>query len=151
MRLFLFLVLQFLIFTAVPSSAQLADITITEVSGLNFGRVIINPAGDNIVLTPSGSVSSSNGGSVLSGFSRAASYNVTGEPNTAVLISASSNATLNGPGAAIRLENFTNNAGTTPAFNGAGLLVFSLGATLQVGSGQASGTYAGTYVISVDY
>ena len=51
------------------------------------------------------------------------------------------------------VDGFNSNAtGTIPGVApGTGTETFSVGATLTVGVGQASGTYTGTYPVTVQY
>ncbi|MBL4667531.1 MAG: DUF4402 domain-containing protein [Sneathiella sp.] len=49
------------------------------------------------------------------------------------------------------LNNFSHDAGGTPATDGSGDLVFNVGGDLVVNVAQVSGAYAGTYTVTVNY
>ena len=56
------------------------------------------------------------------------------------------------PGAAMIVNNFTTNAGSSPTLNpAAGVLNFSVGADLVVKARQAASTHRGTYTLTVIY
>lgn len=124
--------------------------SLTEEASMSFATIIGDPFGDNITLTPSGSISGQNG-SIFTGSPVSAEFSVKGDNNTAVSISFSTGDTLTGSGDNMPLSNFTHDAGTSPAFNGAGNLFFNVGATLTINAGQAGGSYSGLYTVTVDY
>ena len=124
--------------------------SLIQETSMSFATIIGDPFGDNITLTPSGSISGQNG-SIFTGAPIPAEFSVKGDNNTAVSISFSTGDTLTGSGDSMALSGFTHDAGASPAFNGAGNLFFNVGATLAINAGQAGGSYSGLYTITVDY
>lgn len=125
-------------------------IQITEDTAMDFATITADPTGDTITLTAASGISGT-GASTFSGTAAAGAFSVTGTPSAAVTISFSTGDTLTGPGAAMGLGTFTNDAGGTPAFDGSGDLSFNVGANLGVNAGQVGGAYSGTYTLTVDY
>ncbi|MCB1782814.1 MAG: DUF4402 domain-containing protein [Alphaproteobacteria bacterium] len=125
-------------------------IVITEDTAMDFATIIADQAGDTVTLTAAGSISAS-GSSTFSGSPAAGAFSVTGTPSAAVTLSFSTGDTLTGPGTAMPLGNFTNDAGGSPAFDGSGNLAFNVGADLTVNATQTAGSYSGTYTVTVDY
>jgi hypothetical protein len=136
--------------TGTATALVRAAITLVEDTGMDFGEITPNPAGDLITLTPAGGVSAVSG-SLLNGTAAAGGFTSTGTALSAVTISFSTGDVLSGPGTDMALGTFTTDAGGSPAFDGAGDLNFDVGAQLTVGAAQAAGTYNGTYTISVNY
>jgi hypothetical protein len=56
---------------------------------------------------------------------------------------------VTGPGPAMRLGAFTNNA--APTFDGTANLSFAVGATLVINRNQTPGQYTGTYAVTVNF
>lgn len=125
-------------------------IVLTEDTAMDFATIVADVAGDTITLTPAGAISGT-GSSIFSGTRAAGAFSATGTPSAAVTISFSAGDTLTGPGAAMALGTFTNDAGGTPAFDGTGNLSFNVGADLTINASQVGGAYSGTYTLTVDY
>ena len=121
-----------------------------EEATMNFATIIANPFGDNITLTPSGSISGQNS-SIFTGTPQPAEFSVQGDSNASASISFGTGDTLSGPGSSMSLINFTHDAGASPAFNNTGDLFFNVGATLTINAGQFGGSYSGFYTVTVDY
>ena len=136
--------------TGTASAVILAAITLAETTGMDFGIVTPDPAGDVITVTTGGAVSAASG-SGLSGTTSGGTFASTGTALTAVTIAFSTGDALTGPGADMPLGGFNHDAGASPAFDGAGDLSFDVGAALTVGASQVAGTYNGTYTVTVDY
>ena len=49
------------------------------------------------------------------------------------------------------VDTFNHDAGATPSLPPGGSETFNVGATLNVGATQASGTYSGTFAVTVNY
>lgn len=136
--------------TATSAAAIALPITIVQTTGLDFATISRDASGDTITLTSGGGISGT-GASTFSGTAAAALFNVDGDASTAVTISFSTGDTLTGPGTAMNLDNFTHDAGGSPAFDGTGDLQLSVGADLTIGAAQTAGAYSGTYTVTVDY
>ena len=136
--------------TGHASVTIVSAITASETSPMGFGLVQSNPSGGTINLTPSGSISATNGLS-LAGPATPATFTIQGEPSTAVTISFSSGNMLIGSGPAMALIDFSHNAGASPVLDRRGMLTFSVGAALTVGPAQPPGSYSGTYMVTINY
>ena len=126
-------------------------IAVTEDTQMAFGNVSVDSAGGTVTLTSAGGISADNANYVFSGTPAGAAFSATGDASAPVTISFSTGDTLTGPGTAMALQNFTNDAGGSPAFDGTGNLAFNVGADLVVNASQTAGSYSGTYTITVDY
>ncbi len=140
-----------LIFCIISVDVQAASVrNFRERTEMNFATIIADPDGDVIRLRPNNRITARNG-SLFLGSPSAAKFTVRGDPDEAVFISFSSGDTLTGAGAPMRLRNFQHNKGSSPSFNARGRLTFKVGARLVIGAGQVSGSYSGTYLVTVDY
>jgi hypothetical protein len=136
--------------TGTATAVIRAAITLVEDTGMNFGQITPNPAGDVITLTAAGTATAV-AGSVVAGTQTAGGFTATGTALSLASISFSTGNTLTGPGTAMPLGTFVHNAGGSPAFDGAGDLDFDVGAQLTIAAAQAAGTYNGTYTVTVNY
>jgi hypothetical protein len=136
--------------TGTATAVIRAAITLVEDQGMDFGLITPNPAGDVLTITPAGAVTAA-AGSDLAGTPQGGGFTATGTALSAVTISFSTGDVLTGAGVDMPLGTFTNDAGGSPAFDGAGDLDFDVGAQLTIGAAQAAGTYNGTYTATVDY
>jgi hypothetical protein len=100
------------------------------------------------VLTTSGTISGS-GGFIFRGRPTPGAFNARGMPNHPTNVSFSSGNLVTGPGPAMRLGAFTNNA--APVFDSAARLSFTVGATLVINPNQTPGQYTGTYAVTVNF
>jgi hypothetical protein len=123
-------------------------IAVSEAVPMSFADVAPPASGGAIVLTTSGKISSS-AGFVFRGTPAPGTFDAQGLPNHPASVSCSSGALVTGPGPAMRLSAFTNNA--PPVFDGAARLSFAVGATLVVNPNQAPGQYTGTYAVTVNF
>ncbi|TQV74409.1 DUF4402 domain-containing protein [Denitrobaculum tricleocarpae] len=132
------------------ASAQIQQaISIVENTPMDFGNVAVDGSGGTVTISTAGAVTGPAGYS-FSGSPAAGNFTASGDASTAVTISFTAG-TLTGPGTAMTINNFTNDAGGTPTTDGAGDLAFNVGADLVVNAAQASGAYAGTYTVTVNY
>ena len=100
-------------------------------------------------MTPAGARYSVNV-DLLGGFPAAAAFDVTGEGASTYSITLPSSATLSSGANTMTVDTFNHDAGATPTLSG-GSDTFNVGATLNVGATQASGTYSGTFSVTVNY
>jgi hypothetical protein len=112
-----------------------ASIGITKTADLAFGN---RAEGDGTV-------------TVGVGDSGAASFDVSGANSTAFTITLPTSTTMTGPGTAITVNNFAHDAGGTPTLSGAGALTFAVGADAVINATQTSGSYSGTFNVTVAY
>jgi len=127
-------------------------ITLTETQQINFAKIGPIPAGGTVTMSSAGTLTATSG-FFLTGTPAVGSFTASGTTaakNCAVVISFTAGK-LTGPGTAMTISNFTDNAGASPKFNASGTLTFNVGAELTVNHNQAGGTYAGTYTVTVVY
>lgn len=144
--------------TSATASAQatiLSPLTITKSIDLNFGNVTVGTSIGTVVLLPT-SIRSATGGvvlpSALPGTITAGKFITGGYPNATYDITLPVSVTLTNPGGVtMEVINFTSTPTTTGTLNSGGTEDIYVGATLQVGSSQAIGTYSGTFNVSVNY
>ncbi|MFM6949839.1 MAG: DUF4402 domain-containing protein [Novosphingobium sp.] len=137
--------------TATASAEVLNTLTLSANSALNFGQIAANTGG-TVTVNADSTVSSS--GSLVSTGTRApAAFTVTGSPNARVLVTLPASATLTRSGGTetMAIGGFNSNPGSAFQLGGTGSANFSVGGTLTVASGQASGAYNGTFAVSVEY
>jgi hypothetical protein len=132
-------VLYFFIFSTKGLLA--ADISISVLTGLNFGTVT---QGDPPKIIPPSNINTGEN----------ASFRVTGDPNTTYNINLPESATMSNGASSLTISNFTSN----PSFSGGGLFDTSgietiyVGGTLQaIPFNIKTGDYNGTFVIDVSY
>lgn len=126
-------------------------LTATENTHMNFATIQSPPAGGTVTISSAGAVSTAASGFVFSGSPTAGNFTLTGDNSTPLTVSFT-NGSLTGPGSAMALQNFTSNPaiGSVSTSSG-GSVSLNVGADLIVGASQTSGTYAGTYQVTVSY
>lgn len=140
----------------------LAQLGIEETSVLNFGTIVSgsNPSVVRVApLSGNRSIVSGTGASLVSSNPGGAGmFQLSGEPNTPVSIQVSpSQIVLSGPGGASMNVDTFNCAPATFTCDGSitigitGNQTFSVGADLYVGANQPTGTYNGTYTVTINY
>jgi Mat/Ecp fimbriae major subunit len=134
--------------TAHASATILQQIVVTENTQMNFATIAPPPAGGNVVLSTSGTITPA-AGFVFLGAPAAGAFTATGAASQPAVVTFSTGDTLTGPGTAMPLGTYTQNAPAT--FNAAGNLTFNVGATLTVNANQTAGAYSGTYTVTVNY
>lgn len=134
------------------TATVLAPLTLTAGAGMDFGDVAgATGAATTVILTPAGGTSSGDGATV-GGTPVAGAFSVTGDDALTYDISLPANATLTGgTGPDITVDTFTSSKAGNSSTTSGGTDNFTVGATLNLADGQGSGTYSGTYAISIDY
>ncbi|NNF96445.1 MAG: DUF4402 domain-containing protein [Halobacteria archaeon] len=129
----------------------LAPLTITQKYAMDFGDVAGDTASaTTVVLTTAGATSSADG-AFTGGSPTAGEFDVTGGDSLAYNITLPASTTLTSGGDSMTVDNFNHDAGGAPALDGSGKHTFKVGATLNLGAGQAAGVYNGTYTVTVEY
>lgn len=127
--------------------------TISNTSGLAFGKFVAGTGG-SVTVSPAG-VRSAGGGVVLvpSGAGAAAQFAVSGDANLSYVISLPGNGvvSLTSGSNSMAVNNFTSSPNLAGTLGAGGTQALSVGATLSVGSNQASGSYAGAFDVTVNY
>lgn len=130
-----------------------ADIAIVNTQPLAFGKFVAG-SGGAVTVSPAGGRSAS-GGVVLvpSGPGAAAQFVVSGDANLSYAISLPGNGVVSLVSGAnsMAVNNFTSSPSPTGVLGAGGAQTLSVGATLSVGGNQASGSYSGTFDVTVNY
>lgn len=120
---------------------------------LAFGEVATGPTPGTAIVTPAG-VRTLTGGVTPgpSGGVTSAQFTVTGIPLFTYAITLPGSAVLTSGGNTMTVNTFTSNpSGTGQLQVILGSQILTVGATLNVGANQASGTYTGTFNVTVVY
>lgn len=133
----------------------LSPVDISQTQSLNFGSLTESGAGGTITVDNTGTPATSPGVTSIGGTIQAGGFKLLGSIGKAVKVTAAAKATLtNGGGGTMTVNAFTieGAAGTfvhtMVAATDSG---FRLGGTLNVGAGQATGTYNGSVVLTAIY
>jgi hypothetical protein len=142
--------------TATSSATIITPISMSSDVPLAFGNLAVNSTAGTVVMTPaSPTVRTSTGGVTLpqtAGTYTAAHFIVGGQANSVYTIGLPSSATITSSSNTMLVNTFlsslTSNSGT---LNSSGSDNFYVGATLNVNASQPSGTYSGTFPVTVNY
>ena len=135
------------------NATVVGPLAITHNSGaaLSFGSFTAGTGG-TVSVTSAGAVSASGDVSMVTGVNASAdAFTVTGTANRAFGIASSTGNTVSTGGATPAIMAFTVSPGTSAALNASGSFAMSVGGALTVASGQAAGSYTGTYSVTVTY
>ncbi len=130
-----------------------APITINTLLDLDFGTL----AGDTTLagtatIDPATNAKTVSGGVMdFGGVHRRASFLITGDPNVAFTVILPSSVTVTSGGNSMTLNGFSSSPSGVGTLNALGIRILYVGATLQVGAGQAAGTYSGAFTVIVNY
>ena len=137
--------------TGTASAQIVTNISIVNTAGLSFGGVIPNlTTAGSVTVTPGGAVSNS-GVTLIAPLANRAVFDVAGDPSTAYTASVDSTINLTGAGAPMiaSLSLAQENTGST--LDGTGVDTIYVGGVLPVGVAQATGSYSGTFAVTVNY
>ena len=142
--------------SANANSAIVADITLTKDADMNFGDVIAGGTTGTVVLPASASPSRSVTGGTTLGNSTSvtsATFTVGGDASATYSITLpSSDITITSGANSMIVNTFTSSPSSTGALDGSGLQTLYVGATLNVGASQATGSdYTGSFDVTVAY
>jgi len=157
---------------AIPAMAQsnvqgkasvllLEPMSLINTAPLDFGSIIPSPAGGDVTLDPSGSLTTSGGLVVLPATAHPARFAGQGSASRVIIRATSNQIFLTGPGAQMRVDNFAigDLSGLSQIGNGNnyritsanGIVGFSVGGRLRVNANQAGGDYTGSFTITFNY
>lgn len=127
--------------------------TVAATQALAFGSFA---AGTGGTVTISAAGARSQGGGVIllsSNGGSAALFSVSGTPSATYAISLPANGVVSMTSGvnSMAVNNFTSSPNLTGALSGGGAQTLSVGATLGVGSNQASSSYNGSFNVTVNY
>lgn len=126
-----------------------APIAITHTTGaaLDFG-IMTAGTGGTVVVTTAGVGTPTGDVVLISGSANSAdAFSVTGDASRTFTIVTTDGSVTSGTNS----MDFTTNAAATGTLSAAGAASFSVGGTLTVASGQAAGSYTGSYDATVTY
>ena len=137
--------------TANASANVIVPLTIAESVGMDFGDVSVGAAGGTVVIDTAGGRTVTGDAEAVTGGTQAAGvYNVSGSGTKAYTITFPASAVISSGGNNMTVDNFTHNAGASPALSG-GTGSFAVGARLTINPAQPPGAYTGTYSLTVNY
>ena len=136
------------------SAEVMTPIAIANTAALRFGKFSALTGG-TVVISAAGARSAT-GAVVLSSTNAggAASFDVSGDANATYAITLPNNATITHSvdnTKTMSIGTFTSNPSGTGTLSAGGAQVLSVGATLTVGNAQTTGSYSGTFDVSVEY
>lgn len=140
--------------TSSASAEVMTPIAISNTAALRFGKFSALTGG-TVVISAAGARSAT-GAVVLSSTNAggAASFSVTGDNNATYAITLPNSATIThgvDNTKTMSIGTFTSNPSGTGTLSAGGAQTLSVGATLTVGNAQTTGSYSGTFDVSVEY
>jgi hypothetical protein len=144
--------------TAPASATIVTPITITKTVDMEFGNAAVQAStGGTVVLDPASTRTATSGVTLpaVTGTVSAASFDIAGTANYTYAITLPTTLTINDGGTNnMTVNTFTSNPSTTGTLSASGTDVLTVGATLNVGAGQAAGTYTSggsPFTVTVNY
>jgi len=134
------------------SATVITAIAISNTAALNFGEVIAGGSTGTVVVTTAGARSAT-GGAALGSASgvAAASFTVTGDANNTYAITLPASDSVASGANTMTVDTFVSNPSGTGDLGAGGSQTLLVGATLQVGISQATGSYTGSFDVTVAY
>lgn len=142
-----------LIFALATASASWAQ-TLTNSQPLAFGSFAPGVSSGTVTINAAGARSSSGGVFLVpSGAGSAASYTVggTGGQTYAITLPADGVVVLTSGANSMAVNNFTSNPVMAGVIGGGGTQTLTVGAALSVGGNQPTGSYSGSFNVTVEY
>jgi hypothetical protein len=128
---------------------------LTWLQNLDLGSITLAPgiwSNATVSITRAGAFSCNSANLICTGTTQVASYNVSGSNNQVVHISAPNVTLVNQSDPTKTLTLVVDNPGTVTLTNsGPPGTNFSIGGSITLSSSTASGTYSGTFNVTVDY
>jgi spore coat protein U-like protein len=130
-------------------------LTLISLQNLDLGTITLQPgvwSGTTVGISRNGVLSCANPNTICSGLAQPASYKVTGSNKQVVLISAPNVTLVNQSDPSQTLTMVVDSPGQlTLASSGEPGSTFNLGGSIRLDSTTATGTYSGTFDVTVDY
>ena len=143
--------------SASASATLISAISISKTLDMNFGKVVPNASATKTVILATNSGRSGTA-TLGNGLGVAASFAVSGDPNATYTVtlpaSAASIDTTPTSGAPMDVDTWVSNPADTAGaglLDGSGAQTLLVGATLHVGAAQPTGSYTGSFNVSVAY
>jgi hypothetical protein len=130
-------------------------LSLSSLQNLDLGTITLKPgtwSGATVGISRAGVFNCASTNLICTGATQVASYNVTGTNNQTIRISAPDVILKNQADATKTLTLVVDNPGTVvlPSSGSKGIN-FSLGGSITLSASAASGTYQGTFAVTVDY
>jgi hypothetical protein len=137
--------------TANASAVIITPIAITKTTDMSFGNLAVGASGGSIILsTASGRTATGDVSYQAAPAATAAAFDVTGSAGLSYAITLPTTATITSGANSMTINTFVSNP-TSPSTLVAGSNTLLVGATLVVGASQPTGTYTGTFDVTVGY
>jgi hypothetical protein len=140
--------------TSNAAAVIIAPLSITNTGGLHFGTIMRSGALGTVSIATDGTRTSSGGvtPSPLAPLHSVATFNVEGESGNEVVITLPASTTISNGSETMTVDNFVSDPDdANPVTLTGAATVLRVGATLNVAANQVSGTYTGTFDVSVNY
>ncbi len=133
-----------------PAAAQVA---LTKNSDLNFGSMVAGSSAGTVTVSPTGAVSSTGGVTLVLASTTPATYTLTrgrsGNPSMQYTIQLPTTVTISSGANSMTVGGFQNTPPTTGNLPKSASIPIGVGATLDVGANQPSGSYSGSFLMTV--
>ena len=106
--------------------------------------------GGTAVISPAGGKTVTGGAIDLGGTTRAGRFNVTGTADTSYSCTLPGSIQVTSGANSATVDTFTTNPGLSGTLDSFGKVIINIGATLQLASGPAAGSYSGTFDLTCD-
>jgi len=141
--------------TASVTASNVKPLIIAKLQDMNLGTVTLGPgvwSNATVALSQAGTLSCANANVICSGATQVAQYNVQGSKQQVVNISAP-NVTLVNQSDSTQTLTLVTDAPASLVLANSGFpgSNFSVGGSVSINSTTASGTYVGTFNVTVDY
>lgn len=138
--------------TTGSASAQIVpNISITNTANLSFGGIVPDAAAaGTVTITPGGAVSNTVV-ALIAPLANRAEFAVSGDPGQTYTPTVDATVNLTGTGSDMLVTLTSAQANAGSALDGSGVDTIFVGGTLPVGIGQTTGTYSGTFNVTVNY
>ena len=136
---------------SVPVSAQ---ISLQKNADLNFGSMVSGPSAGTVTIAVTGAVSSTGGVTLVPSTTVAASFTLSNGPvggSRIYFIQLPTSVTITSGAQSMVVNNFDNTAPNFGVLASNSSRPIVVGATLNVGANQSSGTYSGTFLMMVSF
>jgi spore coat protein U-like protein len=132
----------------------LKSLSVLKQADLDFGELVVASAGTAVVNPVTGTLTTTGTITKIGTTAHPATFTATGSKNSVVNIrlpAAAITLTRVGGGGTMTVSNWTLDGKSNRKIPLNSAFNFNVGATLNVGTNQADGTYAGTFTITVQY
>lgn len=126
-------------------------ITLTNVAGLNFGKILPYGSAGSVTVFANGTPAASNAFISDATNIQASAWAVTGIPGAPFAVTLPTSVTINNGTENMTVTNFSRSGATQLFLDAAGNASFTAGARLNVGANQPAGIYSGTFNVTVNY